>query len=254
MLDNYIKDRLSKLEGKIGVYYKNLSTGEEIFSSRSEKFEAASVIKFTIMIEALNQIEHGKLSYDTKVILKDEYKVPSCGALNYVHEGLEFTIQDLYTLMIIISDNTATNMLINILGMDNINKTLEDLGAVKTKLNRLLFDSDASKKGIENYIAVEEMGMLLEKLYKDELISKEASKEMKRVMLEQQINHKIPFYISDVPIAHKTGEDDGITNDIGIVFAEKPFILCFAANEVNVPETERAYQDIAREAYEYTMK
>ena len=156
--------------------------------------------------------------------------------------------------MIIISDNTATNMLINILGMDNINKTLEDLGAVKTKLNRLLFDSDASKKGIENYIAVEEMGMLLEKLYKDELISKEASKEMKRVMLEQQINHKIPFYISDIPIAHKTGEDDGITNDIGIVFAEKPFILCFAANEVNVPETERAYQDIAREAYKYTMK
>lgn len=72
------------------------------------------------------------------------------------------------------------------------------------------------------------------------------SREMETLLLNQQINHKIPGYLPDhIPVAHKTGEDDGITNDVGIVYAAKPFVVCFAANHTDVPEAERAIREIS---------
>ena len=69
---------------------------------------------------------------------------------------------------------------------------------------------------------------------------------MEKLLLEQQINHKIPGYLPEgTPVAHKTGEDDGITNDVGIVYGEKPFVICFASNRTNVPEAERALREIS---------
>lgn len=275
MLKNYIEKSLNKLEGNTGVYYKNLQTGESILIAEKDQFLAASVIKLWVMGEAFRQIEQGVLTKETKIVLKESDKVPSgvvtdyakqaregslsddmfpeSGVLNFIHSEAEFTIEDLYRLMIIVSDNTATNLLIDRLGMSNINDFILSLGMKKTRLNRMLFDEAPERKGLENVISLEETGLFLEKIYRGELISEKASAEMTAILQNQQFNYKIPFFLPHIPIAHKTGEDNGITNDVGIIYSDIPFILCFAANNAEVSLADRSCQEIAREAYSYTI-
>lgn len=251
MLVENLLDIIEKVPGKAGFYYKDLNSGCSAGFNENEGFVAASVIKIPVMIETLKQIEEGKMSVDSMVRVKREDKVPSCGAINYMHDGLEVSIKDLYTLMIILSDNTATNILINILGIENINKTMEDLGLKVTRLNRLLFDAEAERKGKRNYIAPAEIGFLLEKIYKGELLSESISKEIERVLKMQLYNSKIPRLLPEsVIIGHKTGEDSGTTHDVGIVYGKAPFIFCFASNDTNVPVAEDALSRMALLCYE----
>ncbi|MFQ7003398.1 MAG: serine hydrolase, partial [Ruthenibacterium lactatiformans] len=154
-------------------------------------------------------------------------------------------------LMTILSDNTATNLMHKRLGIGNINDTLRMLGAEKMTLNRLLFDREASSRGIENYITAREAGLLLKRLYDGEAVSGPASEDMLSILKDQRLNGKIPFLLPhSVKIAHKTGEDDGITHDVGIVYARQPFIVCFCGEHVSPPEFERAMQDITLMLYE----
>ena len=118
-------------------------------------------------------------------------------------------------------------------------------------LNRLLFDREASSRGIENYITAREAGLLLKRLYDGEAVSGPASEDMLSILKDQRLNGKIPFLLPhSVKIAHKTGEDDGITHDVGIVYARQPFIVCFCGEHVSPPEFERAMQDITLMLYE----
>ena len=90
------------------------------------------------------------------------------------------------------------------------------------------------------------MGTLLERIYRHAFVDEATSKLMEETLLQQQINHKIPGYLRDeVAVAHKTGEDDGITNDVGVVYAREPFVICFATNRTDVPEAERAMREIS---------
>ena len=155
--------------------------------------------------------------------------------------------------MIILSDNYATNMLIDKLGIDNINKTIKEMGLKNTILNRKMFDEEKAKLGLENYISSEDIAYLLEKMYNKELIDEKSSEEMISILKNQRLNGKISFFLQNlkpkVQIAHKTGEDTNITHDVGIVFAKEPFILCFCGNNVNVAEYERLMQDITYDLY-----
>ncbi len=246
-----ILDQLKALKGQVSFYYKNLITGETFGYQEDRPLQAASVIKIPVLIEAFSRIQGGDLEKDQMVTIRKEDKLPSCGALTYMHDGLVVTIEDLYTLMIILSDNTATNLLIRQLGMDKINSTLQELGLHNTRINRLLFDTKQSSLGIQNYISAYETGVLLEKMYFGELISPEASLEMLRILKNQRLNGKIPFFLhGKADIAHKTGEDDGVTHDVGIVYAPQPFIVCFCGNEVEVSVFERFMQDISLDLME----
>lgn len=255
MLKNRLKELLDNVPGKVGFYYKDLVTGETIAFHENDSFIAASVIKIPVIIEILKQIEEGKLKESELVEVKKEYKVPSCGALTYMHDGLKVTIKDLYTLMIIHSDNTATNMLIRMAGMENINNTLRGLGLKSTTLNRLLFDTEEQKKGKENYITPFEIGYLLEKTYNKEIISESISEEIERVLKLQRLNHKIPYLLpKNIAIGHKTGEDDGITHDVGIIYSNRPFVFCFASNETDVVKAEEAMREMALICYEESIR
>ena len=244
----WIAPQLERLGGDTGVYVKNLITGETWQRGADVPVVAASVIKIPVMIEAFRAQEDGELSLDEMHALRDEERMPSCGTLKAMHTGIEMTLLDLVKLMIIVSDNTATNVMINRLGIENVNKTLCSLGCEKTRLNRLLFDSAASKKGIKNYITASEMGMLLEKLWRGEVVSKEASAQMMEILLDQRLNGKLPFFIDSmgIDIAHKTGEDDGISHDVGVIYAKEPMVCCFVGEHVNVPLFERLMQDAAK--------
>ena len=252
-MEKKIIERLENISGDVSFYYKNLITGEVIKYNEEKPMLAASLIKLTILVECFNQIKKGIISKDETFITKADDKVPSCGALNYMRENLKVTLEDLYVLMIILSDNYATNMLIDKLGIDNINKTIKEMGLKNTILNRKMFDEEKAKLGLENYISSEDIAYLLEKMYNKELIDEKSSEEMISILKNQRLNGKISFFLQNlkpkVQIAHKTGEDTNITHDVGIVFAKEPFILCFCGNNVNVAEYERLMQDITYDLY-----
>ena len=244
----FITPQLEALGGDTGVYVKNLITGETFARGADVPVVAASVIKIPVMIEAFRAQQAGELRLDEIHALADEERKPSCGTLKAMHTGIEMTLLDLVRLMIIVSDNTATNILINRLGIDRINATLRVLGCEKTTLCRLLFDSEAARRGLENTITAGEMGMLLEKLFRGEIVSPGASAEMMDILLDQRLNGKLPFFLHarHVPVAHKTGEDTGVTHDVGVIFTREPLVVCFAGEHVDVPAYERLMQDAAR--------
>lgn len=250
MQDKILK-QLGEIEGQVSFYYKNLITGDEIRYNENLSLIAASVIKIPIMIEVFSRLASGEADPDEPFVIHKDDKMPSCGALSYMHDGLTVTLMDLCTLMIIVSDNTATNLLIKRLGMERINHTLRSLGLPVTTLRRLLFDLEGSRRGIQNHICAGEIGTLLEKMYHRQLISPQASQEMLGIMKNQQLNGKIPFCLpEEVEIAHKTGEDTGITHDVGIVYAPQPFVVCFCSGGVDVPAFESTIHRVTKMLYD----
>lgn len=202
------------------------------------------------MIEVLRQAREGRLDLNRRIRLEDDQRAESCGALAYLDGGLEPTIRDLYVLMIILSDNTATNILIDLVTMDSVNQTMRELGYRNIVLERKMMALEALEAGLNNYVSPDEIGDILEKIYLGQLIDPDLSAEMVRVLKLQQVNYKLPYLIDDdVEIAHKTGENRGVSHDVGIVYSRRPFIFGFYSNNVNVIEAEEALRNIAYVLY-----
>ena len=236
--------------GRVGFYLHWPDTGETQEFQADLPMEAASVIKIPIMVTAFRDILDGALDPAEELEILPEMKKPSCGALTYLHDGVEVTVRDLAVLMIILSDNTATNLLIDRLGTENINRAMADLGlSEKTKCRRKLFEPELSARGIQNHVTAADIGLLLKRMLRGEAVSPEASAEMLGILRDQRLNGKMPFHLKPrgIACAHKTGEDydDGITHDVGIIYAEHPILFCFLAEGADVPEAERALQDLA---------
>ncbi len=245
-----LKEKMTTIPGQLGMYYKNLESGFEYGIRENDAFFAASVIKFPLFMHVLNQCEEGRMSLYDKLYVENEEKVPSCGALNLFTDSILVDILTLCKLMICISDNTATNRLIKHCTIEGIEKGFVSMELEKTKIRRRLFDSEASARGIENTICPKEIGMLLEKLYKGEFINEEKSSLVLDVLKRQQINHKMGGKLKEVCIAHKTGEDYMLSNDVGIVFAKSPFILCFAGYDTDVYKWEDFIRNATYELFE----
>jgi len=245
--------KFKKLPGKISFLYENLETGERVGYREGQPLMAASVIKLFVMASVFEQFEEGKLKQDFSIPIYKKDCVPSCGALTYLHEGICVTALDLVTLMIIFSDNTATNVLIDLLGMEEINRYVASIGFENTRLSRKMYDVEKSALGIQNYITAAETGRLLKMMYRGKLVSEAASRQMISILKNQQLCSKIPFYLQaleeEPEIAHKTGEDRGITHDVGIVYGKVPFLVCFCGNETDTPAFERIMGEVSLELY-----
>lgn len=230
-----IKAEMEGLTGHLGFYYKNLVTGFEYGVLEEDVYDAASVIKLPLFLHVLTKCYEGEMSLDDRIVTEQSDKVPSCGALNMFTGAVEADLRTLCRLMICISDNTATNRLLRHCGMEEVEQGFIAMGLTKTKIRRFLFDHRESLRGIRNTICPKELGVLLEKLYLGKLIDKENSDYAIEVLKEQQINHKLDGKLCEtVPIAHKTGEDYMLSNDVGIVYAPQPFVLCFAGEKTDV--------------------
>ena len=245
-LKNSILERVAAFPGHTSIYFKDLTTGEHFGYNEQEPMCAASVIKLTVMAELFRQVEAGQVSREQKLVVADENRVPICGVLTLMHSGMEVTPIDLCWLMITISDNMATNMLIDLLGVDNIQENIRRLGLEGVSISRKLFEKRPGFREKTNYVSAAGIGKLLEMIYRGELVSREASREMMEMLLAQQCTNKMPLLLpGEGRTAHKTGEDDGITHDVGIVYARKPFVLCMLSEETDVPSFERLIQDVA---------
>lgn len=246
--------RLEQFPGKVSFYFENLVTGETMRYHEQAPMMAASVIKLFVMASVFEGLERELIQPDQMFEIKRAHCVPSCGALTYLHDGIQVTLMDLVTLMIIFSDNTATNVLVDFIGRESINGTISRLGFEKTVLQRKMFDLEKSRQGIQNYITAEETGRLLNMIYHGNLVSRRASERMVSIMKNQQLSGKIPFYLKAIPdrpeIAHKTGEDTGISHDVGIIYGKVPFIVCYCGNETDTPCFERFMAEISLELYQ----
>ena len=238
---------LPALPGKISFWVEDTVTGEVSCANPDTEHIAASVIKLSVMLAAFKCFADGTLSPDETYTLREADKLPPCGVLTFLHEGLTVTMRDLVTLMIIVSDNTATNLLIDRIGIGKIGEIARSYGLNSLILRRKLFDEEASRKGIQNTVTARSVADFFRKLHRGELVSRESSKEMTDILLAQQLNGKLPFYPGEeLPIAHKTGEDDGITHDAGIIYGEHPVISVFLGSETDTAAYNRYIQDMGK--------
>ena len=240
-------DTIRAFPGDVGYYMRRLDGSQAAEHNPDLPLLAASVIKIPIMVAAFLEIRAGRLDPDQEVAVPPEEKKPSCGALNYLHDGLRVTVMDLITLMIILSDNTATNLMIDRLGIDHVNGAMEALGIPGICLRRRLFDPEAAARGLENTVTARGIGQILERLCAGTLLGGEYDARMLKILGDQRLNGKLPFFLHSrgIRCAHKTGEDDGITHDVGVVYAKRPFVICMLSNNVDVPAFERLIQDTA---------
>lgn len=240
-----IRGEMETIPGHLGFYYKNLTTGLEYGIREGEAFLAASVIKLPLFLHVLKRGAEGSLDLTQKLTVEDWEKMPSCGGLNQFTGPVEADIRTLCRLMIVLSDNTATNKLFRLCGLEACNAAFREMGLEKCVVRRLLFDSEAASRGLENTICPKEIGMLLEQLYRNTFVGEALCREAIAVLLKQQVDHKLDGKLcGEVPIAHKTGEDTALSNDVGIVFAEEPFVICFAGHDTDVYR----WEDLMRRA------
>ena len=145
-----LNTNFSNITSNYSLAFKDLSQ-KSTLSINSEKTISASTIKIYIMIEAFNQSKLGNINLNDTVILEEGMKTSGSGILSSEETGEKLTINELITLMMIKSDNTAANILIDKLGIENINNCIKNLGCKDTELNRKMMDQEAINKGIQNY-------------------------------------------------------------------------------------------------------
>lgn len=249
-LHNEIRKTILAFDGEAGIYIKDMKTGVSVGLNEDKYFPSASIVKIPIMVCVFQAVEDGNLKFDQQLILKRTYKAKGAGKLKYFHAGRKFSVSELVELMITESDNTATNMLADALGFNYINWLLEKKYKLDiTRMHRNVMDLKLRRRGIENYTTAKEIGLILEKIYRGKIVSKDASKEMLNILLKQTVNDRIPRYLpQEFSVAHKTGLLRGICHDAGIVFADKTdFVVCVLTSDFK--STKLAKKFIAEVAY-----
>lgn len=243
-LDSLSKEISSLTKNSSTTYsiaFEKLGTSGVQLIQNSQKMQSASIIKVFIMLEAYNQIKNNSLDKNKSIVLKDNMKVGGAGSLSGQKEGYKVSVTELINMMITQSDNTATNILIDTLGFDSINKTIRNLGFSDTLLQRKMMDAKAISQGKDNYTSVTDLLSFFRKLYLNDCLSLTYDKEMIEILKNQRINFKIPLFLpGGTVIAHKTGELAGVENDGGIVFSGKgDYILCIMTSKVTSVESAR---------------
>jgi beta-lactamase class A len=219
-LESRIDGITAEAGGTIAVAAWHLTSGARVARLADEAFPSASVIKVPILVELFGRVADGREDLQSRVTLREEDKVEGSGVLRELHAGSEFTLVDLARLMIVVSDNTATNLLIDRLGVDAVNARMAALGLERTRLGRKMYDLAARDRGIDNLCAAGEMVALLYGMERGTVVSPAASAEMLAIMKRQSIVTKIPRLLPPGTIvANKTGEITGVSHDAGIIYA-----------------------------------
>jgi len=225
-LDRRVRDEAAKFEGTVSLYAKNLDTGAEYSFGGDERVRTASTIKIAVMIEAYARVAEGRAKWTDELVLTKEKKVSGSGILQEFSDGLHLTLRDAVTLMMVLSDNTATNLVIDVLGADAVNARMQSLGMTETRLMRKIGgggDSEEGKKEENKRFGLgrttpHEMVTLLEKLERGEVVSPSVSKEMIDLMKREQGTDGIWRALWKTPKATKSGALDALRSNIGIIY------------------------------------
>ena len=208
--------------GMLCMTARNLRTGQSVRHNGDRRCKTASVIKLPILVHAAMAEAEGKLAWSDQLTLTDAEKVGGSGVLTQLTAGLELTLRDVCVLMTIVSDNTATNMLIEHLGVDPINARIRSLGLPLTTLYRKSYtpDTEASRPYGLGMTTPDEMADLCQTLAENRAGDAEVSKTVLDILKGQTLRDSIPRVLPEEwKYAGKTGGVDGVRNDVGLVTA-----------------------------------
>jgi beta-lactamase class A len=245
-----------KLDGVMGYAIKDLSDGETFLRLPDTVFPQASSIKLAVLLELLHQAQEGRVSLGEEHTLRrsEMTQGDTEPILTMLGDGtVTLSLGDVATFMVVLSDNTATNILINRLGMDNINQEVMRLGLGETKLRRRMIDLEAARQGNENVSTPRQMQTLLEKVYAGQALDSARTKdyfEILRLPKGSLFHQALP---DDASIADKPGALEGVRCDTGLIIVPgHPFIMSVeTAYLARDEDGERAVEDVARLVYDY---
>jgi beta-lactamase class A len=235
-LANRIGPLINAHKGKVAVAVKHLGTGESYYHDEDEEMPTASLIKFAIMLEVYLQASEGRVKMSDMVTLRKADMVPGSGILTYhFSDGATFPLKDAVRLMMVFSDNTATNLVLDKIGIDSTNKRLDSWGITHTNINAKVFlgaktsvNKERTKKfGLGNTTARETL-LLLEKVHQGKVVSPEMCKEMLGHMKKCDDKLKLKRYLPEgVECAHKSGTVSDARTDAGILYLPSgPVAIC----------------------------
>lgn len=247
-----IEKIISQVEGNVCINFYDLNKNNGFSVNGDKKVLSASMIKLLILAELMKKIFENKFSLSDTVMMANFMKIGGDGVLKELNTGHHFTLKELATLMIIVSDNQATNILIDFLGMKNINQLGKELDLKETFLGRKMMDAEARKKGYDNYTCADDISLLLKLIYQEKLINKEASQLMLDILLRQQQGERLQRYLpSDIKIAHKCGDLDNLENDGGIIWlGDRAYILVVLTNGMPNLQCKQTIGKISKFVYD----
>ncbi len=246
--------KVDGFRGNVSLYAKNLQTGVSYGIKPDQPVRTASTIKLAIMIECFSEVADGKLKWTEPVKVVQDEKVSGSGVVQELSDGDELPIRDLMHLMIVVSDNTATNLILNRIGGNAVNTRMTRLGFQQTRVMRKILGDGANLKPHVSGVTEEgakpdnkswgigrssplEMVTILEKLYRGQLVNKAASDEMLAVMKRQQDHEGIGRDMKDVTVASKSGALDHLRSDVGIIYT-KTAPIAMAITVDDIPEID----------------
>ncbi len=259
-----VQYRIAKSGADVSVYFKTLD-GKAQWSLRADDvFHAASTMKIPVMIELFHQAQQEKLKLTDTLLVKNEFRSIADGSpymLNaaddsegelYKAEGQKRTLRELCELMITVSSNLATNLLIEKLGVENVRASVHDLGADGMNVLRGVEDNKAFQKGLNNTTTARALAILLQAIAEGKAVDAASSNEMVAILEWQKFNDAIPAGLpKGIPVAHKTGDITKINHDAAIVFAKRPFILVILVRGLADKKDSAALMaDISKSLYE----
>jgi len=216
------------LDGVMGLAVKDLTSGETFFIHGDEIMPQASSIKIAVLANLYLQAQQGKLKLSDEYVVRKEDLVPGSDIMLGLTPGVtRLTLRDLATMMVAVSDNSATNVLIGRVGMENVNAMLESLGLHATRLRRQMMDLKAAAEGRENVSTPREMMTLLETIYRGKLLNQEMTADFIKMLSTHKDSSMLQGLPDDAVAANKPGELEAVRNDSGIVLVKnRPYILC----------------------------
>ncbi|MCX8053910.1 MAG: class A beta-lactamase-related serine hydrolase [Armatimonadetes bacterium] len=253
-----IEAELSKMAaecgGVVSIAVRNVENAENLSVNDREIISSASIIKIPMLVEAMRQVRDGELSFDQEFILSDSARVKGAGVMRRLHTGAKLTLKDLLWLMIIVSDNTATNILIDVLKIDKVNSTMRAMGLEETTLQRKMYNWDAIEKGLDNVCTAGEIVDLLTLIACKEAVGGEWDEIMLDMLAHQQDTSRLGLFLpSEARLANKTGSRDGIYHDCGIVTTDafSYSIAVLTKNAKSAGDAHLAIARISRAIYDY---
>ena len=254
MLSSQLNKLFEKVNSKYSLVVKNYKTNETLSINATEKAPSASIIKLFILGKAFQLVEKGELDLNEMITVERDEKV-SFSIVSVLESIQSYSIKDLLTLMIIQSDNTATNVIIDKLGIEDINYFISEQGFKNTVLARKMMDFEAIKKGKENYTCAEDVALLFDKLYHGRFINEEYDDLMMQILKLQLDNSMMRMDLpDDLVIAHKTGDLDCLKHDTGIVYHDKigDYVFVMLTYEAESDSYARSLiASVSKATYEY---
>ena len=239
-------------DGVMGVAIEDLTAGDHFFLREDDVFAQASSIKITVLANLYLQAQQGKLKLTDSYTLQSSDLVPDSDIMGGLTPGVtRLTLRDLATMMVAVSDNSATNVLIDRVGMQNVNAMFDALGLTHTRLRRKMMDLQAAKEGRENISTPREMMTLLDAIYHGKLLNKESTADFFKMLSTNKASFIPRDLPADLKVANKPGELEAVRNDSGIVFVEgRPYVICVMTSFLrNERDGEEAISKISLDAW-----